>query len=336
MSLKSAQTILEEEVRLLYNVPEEAALDQIAEPRRTYVQYALETVHRGRIVLDELRPYRSLDKIRFLDAGCAYGGFLAAAVESGAREVVGVDVDDRFLKIARRFLPEFGIPYRIEKGDASDPEFLAPFGRFDLITCNDVIEHVDSVPRLVESLAGALEGGGCLYVAAPNRMCPEFIRKDPHFQFFGIVLLERLSAERYAVTKTGWPHYDVGHYLELPDHRALFESQGVTFEVINPPAGDPGAIVERLSAEYREVRAMGEAFEDPKLPPDLVEETRRAVAAAADTFERRVAAGDPPAEIALDYAVPVWHFLARRPGVESGTGGGLGAKLKTAWRRLRA
>lgn len=350
MSLRTAEAVLEREVRRLYDVPEEAAVESLPEPKQTYVRYALETVKRGRLALDELRPYKRLKDIRFLDAGCAYAGFLAAAAEAGAREVVGVDVDDRFLDIARPFISATGIPHRIEKGDVSDPAFLSSFGRFDLITCNDVIEHVDSVPRCLESLAGALAEDGYLYLAAPNRLCPDFIRKDPHFQYFGIVLLERPDARRYYVERTGWPHYDVGDYYDLAQfRRILVEEHGLTMQVINAPGeAEAPQVVSRLEADFREIEALGAAFEDPPAPADLVAQIQVEVVREVAAFRSRVeryrsleGAGDPAAgaaalEIARDYSVAVWHILAHRPAVgsapgESGEKSG-GASL---WQRLR-
>lgn len=326
MELQAAQTVLEKEVRRLYRAPEGVPVEKLDEPMRTYVQYALETVLRGRIALDEIRPYRALSGIRFLDAGCAYGGFLAAAAEAGAQEVVGVELDDRFLDIARPFLAACGVPHQLEKGDASDVAFLGGLGGFDIITCNDVIEHVESVPRLVESLAGVLNAGGCLYIAAPNRMCPEFIRKDPHFQFFGIVLLPPESAKRYQFARTRWPHYDVGDYFPYEVHRALLQERGLEVDVINVPQGQERERIADLEAQFREIEETGAAFHHPDLPEDLIAEVRAAVKAAVEEFRNRVArfrsleasgpsqaAETAAAEIVRDFAVPVWHLVARRP-----------------------
>ena len=326
MGMQAAEAVLEKEVRRLYMVPEGAPVEELSEPSRTYVKYALQTVSRGRQAMEEIRPYRALRGSRFLDAGCAYGGFLAAAAEAGAREVVGIDVDDRFLDIARPFLAAYGIQHQVAKGDASDPAFMKPLGGFDLITCNDVIEHVDSIPRLVESLAGAVNEGGCVYIAAPNRLCPDFIRKDPHFQLFGIVLLPRDAAQRYYFSTTEWRQYDVGEYLELADHRALIESHGLELEVINVPAGSPLQRVQELEAQFREIEETGAGFNDPRLSEDLNQEVRAAVAAAVAGFRRKVArlreleaSGDggaveaEAAGIVRDHAVAVWHLVARRP-----------------------
>lgn len=346
MNLRAAETVLEREVRRLYEVPPDAPVEDLEEPARTYVRYALETVKRGRLALDELRPYKSLKGIRFLDAGCAYAGFLFAAAEAGAREVVGVDMDDRFLNIARPFIGATGIPHRLEKGDVSDPAFLGSFGPFDLITCNDVIEHVDSVPRCLESLAGALAPDGYLYLAAPNRLCPDFIRKDPHFQFFGIVLLPRPDARRYCVEKTKWPHYDVGDYYEIPDFRPLLDKLGLEFQVINAPdEAESRRLIGRLEADFDEIERRGMAFDEPAIPAELVEQVRHAVAETAAAFHLRVerfraleaemdpAAGQAALELALDYAVPVWHILVHKPGApKSGNGGGFWGRLKGALR----
>ncbi|HEX2643904.1 MAG TPA: methyltransferase domain-containing protein [Thermoanaerobaculia bacterium] len=344
MNLRAAETVLEREVRRLYEVPPEAPIESLDEPARTYVRYALETVKRGRLALEELRPYKRLKGIRFLDAGCAYAGFLAAAAEAGASEVVGVDMDDRFLDIARPFIGATGIPHRLEKGDVSDAAFLSSFGAFDLITCNDVIEHVDSVPRCLESLAGALAADGYLYLAAPNRLCPEFIRKDPHFQFFGIVLLPRPDARRFYVEKTKWPHYDVGDYYEIPDFRPLLDRLGLEFQVINAPdEAASRALIGRLEADFDEIERRGMAFDEPAVPAELVEQVRQAVAETAATFHHRVerfraleAAKDPAAgpaalELGRDYAVPVWHILVHKPGTKP-EGGGLWGRLKGALR----
>ena len=48
----------------------------------------------------------------------------------------------------------------------TDPGAI-PSGRFDAVTCLDVLEHVPDVPGMVKTLASYLRPGGVLYVSAP-------------------------------------------------------------------------------------------------------------------------------------------------------------------------
>ncbi len=56
-----------------------------------YVRFALSTTLRGRTFADFISPYVARPR-RFLDVGCAYGGFLRAWRERGA-DVVGVEIE---------------------------------------------------------------------------------------------------------------------------------------------------------------------------------------------------------------------------------------------------
>ena len=92
MERETPAQVLERTIRELYGVAADADIDTLTEPLRSYVTYSLGTVDRGRWTLDELRPFGLKPGFRFFDAGCAYGGFLAAATEAGARENIRVGV----------------------------------------------------------------------------------------------------------------------------------------------------------------------------------------------------------------------------------------------------
>ncbi len=67
-----------------------------------YFEYAISSNDRGRAIADLLARYTSIAGKRYLDAGCAYAGFLVAMAERGAAETVGIDVDPRLLLLRRR------------------------------------------------------------------------------------------------------------------------------------------------------------------------------------------------------------------------------------------
>lgn len=322
MANPTPSEVLERNVRRLYGVAEDVPFETLQEPLRSYVEYSLGTVDRGRWTLDELRPFGLKPGFRFLDAGCAYGGYLAAAVEAGAKVVVGVDVNEKYLRIARELLPALGVTARIEQGSLSDQDFMRSLGTFDVITCADVIEHVDDVPATIANLAGALAHGGLLYVAVPNARCPSFVRRDPHFQLFGITLLDPPGARRYCRLATGSDYYDVGEFHSLERYQELMRRHGLEVQVINEPA--PGEAIVELRRETMHLREEARQFQNPRLPSDLVEEVRAAALRLVDRIEAAIASSEErqgwrfwrrPGEfrdLLRTYAIPTWHLLGRR------------------------
>src|SRR5581483_9656225 len=82
-----------------------------------------------------------------LDAGCGSGGFLHWLVDRGSfRSVAGIDVAGAAVELARKRVP--GADLRVA------PLAAIPFddASFDLVICNDVLQHVDE-SELARSLA---------------------------------------------------------------------------------------------------------------------------------------------------------------------------------------
>lgn len=101
---------------------------------------------------------------RVLDAGCgtAYGARLLA--EGGAREVVGVDIAQSVLAAVAPSMPE---SVRLAPGDLRALDFED--GRFDLVVCFEVIEHVTDPSTVLDELVRVLASGGLLLISSPNR-----------------------------------------------------------------------------------------------------------------------------------------------------------------------
>lgn len=325
MDRETPAQVLERTIRELYGVPADADIDTLTEPLRSYVTYSLGTVDRGRWTLDELRPFGLKPGFRFFDAGCAYGGFLAAATEAGAREVAGVDVNEKYLRIARELLAAYGIPARIESGSLSDRNLFESLGTFDLITCADVIEHVDDVPATIENLCRALAPGGLLYLAVPNARCPSFVRKDPHFQLFGITLLDPPAAKQYSRHVTGTDYYDVGEFHTLSRYLELLRANGLEADVINSPQ-DPQKALADLTRDVALLEEDARTFKDSRLPAEMVETLREETLKVAAQIRKEIDAcgrrawwrfwEEPasPEAVLREYAIPTWHFLGRKRG----------------------
>ena len=112
--------------------------------------------------LDEhdLRPLKGR---RAADVGCG-AGLLAEPLARLGAEVIAVDAAPENIEAARAHAAGQGleIDYRVGGVEALG-------GRFDLVTCLEVVEHVADVRAFVAGLADALAPDGVLILSTPNR-----------------------------------------------------------------------------------------------------------------------------------------------------------------------
>jgi SAM-dependent methyltransferase len=100
---------------------------------------------------------------RVLDAACGtgYGSAILAAV--GAVQVVGVDLDPRSLRYARRHFAGPNLEFRL--ADCERLEF--PPGSFDWIVSSNTLEHLHHPERFLAGAHRLVSAGGGLVVAVP-------------------------------------------------------------------------------------------------------------------------------------------------------------------------
>jgi SAM-dependent methyltransferase len=97
-----------------------------------------------------------------LDAGCGAGWGLSVLRGRGAATVTGIDLSSGAVAEARQRVP--GV--LVIRGDLSS---LPPeVGRFGLVTCFEVLEHIEEYGAVLDALSGALEPDGILMVSSPN------------------------------------------------------------------------------------------------------------------------------------------------------------------------
>jgi SAM-dependent methyltransferase len=113
-------------------------------------------------LLDRFPPCSSSNRARpieILDAGCGTGG--TTRVLSPRGRVIGIDFSSEALRLAR----QRGLP-RLVRASVNELPFRSE--RFDLVTCFDVLYHlnVDDVAALAE-LRRVLRPGGVLHVRLP-------------------------------------------------------------------------------------------------------------------------------------------------------------------------
>ena len=107
---------------------------------------------------DLLALLPDVDGRRVLDLGCGAGQLAHYLAAAGAAEVVGVDVSERMLELARAGWAHPRVTYRRE---AIEEVTFSP-ARFDLIVSSLVLHYVDDYAGLVLRIAGWLAPGGVL------------------------------------------------------------------------------------------------------------------------------------------------------------------------------
>ena len=148
---------------------------------------------------------------RWLDFGCAEGGYAAALLRNGASTVVGVDVAEGRIKGAiERKIPN--ACFQVFNGAQLD----FADGSFDGAFVNEVLEHVVDEQESLKEIHRVLRAGGHLIVMSPNRWFPI----EGHDVSIGnltlgpaplIPWLPEPFTRNWTKARNYWPHQLVGH-----------------------------------------------------------------------------------------------------------------------------
>lgn len=104
---------------------------------------------------------------KVMELGCFAGGSTAAIAERyEIGEMVGVDIDERFLGAARRFVSQR--PARCSFVHGYGEALPFPDDEFDAIVTEDTFEHVEDLSTTLAECRRVLTSGGRLYAAFPG------------------------------------------------------------------------------------------------------------------------------------------------------------------------
>jgi 2-polyprenyl-3-methyl-5-hydroxy-6-metoxy-1,4-benzoquinol methylase len=199
-------------------------LQRMQPPYSVWFEYSMTTNRRAEQSWQEIAPWLPPNARRYLDIGCGTGGCLVAAHRRGL-EVRGIEIDPSRIALGEANCLDVGLQGCIQQADILDEAQVSQLGKFDVITMLSVLEHVLDVPKTLENVTRMLNPGGILFMEIPNRECLSFVGADPHYNLFGITLLEPVDAMAYQkifITT----EYEVGDYYPLSFYLQRLERAG--------------------------------------------------------------------------------------------------------------
>lgn len=283
---------------------------------QNYVRYAMNSLYRGAKIVNEVVG-GDTEVVRYLDVGCAYGGCpIVMAETNNAIECVGIEYENRLLGLAEKLAQERGVSDKVKFhcADITDFDAVGHYGKFDLITCLDVLEHVLDPDEAIRSLASLMSNNGCLRVDIPNKYSFHQIRSDPHHHLFGSVLLTRPDAIRvFEHEFPGNKRYTVGYFHPLEWYIERFKAYGVSVEILDSVEIDDSALQKTVDSVF-EVGYLLDSISPgdvhwPSWRIDMVSKMIKEIFIIVEEDMNRVRAGLLDPELfQIRYSVPVFHL----------------------------
>ena len=124
--------------------------------------------------LDWINGLSPLAGASVLDVGCG-GGILADAMARSGAVVTGIDLAAKALRVAQLHALEaqtVGVTYLEISAEGLAAEKA---GKFDVVTCMEMLEHVPDPASVVRACAGLVKPGGWVYFSTLNRNPKSFL-----------------------------------------------------------------------------------------------------------------------------------------------------------------
>lgn len=245
-----------------------------------YIETELGSLNRSR---DHVRAFCAYfgDKALFsgkacLDIGCSSGNSLIAFAEHGAARAVGLEVSSGRYQTA--LVNAAGCPDAVRsvlQPLHADIQTIAPaqLGSFDIIFCNDVLEHVADPVAAVEKICLLLKDlpTAFAYVNLRNFQNPRTVLHEPHYDIPCLSLLPYDLAVQYYNWCRQDPTvpYEVFRWDTLENYRTMFEASGKQCTFFGEAA--PGlSVIDQLFGEMADLQpALEQYCREHSVPDDI-------------------------------------------------------------------
>ena len=232
----TGENYVQEYLKYWYNSQNREMIDlqeiqNLEPPESIWFEFAMSTNWRGNEIAQSIRCYIPQKSKKYLDIGCGFGGFLIAFSKLGL-EVTGIEIDHQRIILSRANCKDHQLFNCVFFKNILD-EDIDTIGKFDVITCIDVIEHVSDVKQTFTNIDKLLNKDGTIFLEIPNKDSIEFVTNDGHFKLFGITLLHRDEAIQYHKKFFNFK-YDVGEYYTLDYYLSLLKNTYSTTIIKTP------------------------------------------------------------------------------------------------------
>jgi len=123
--------------------------------------------------LDYIDRRAGLQGKQVLDVGCG-GGILSESMAQRGAQVTGIDMGEAPLAVARLHQHESGVEVSYIQSTAEAFAAEHP-GRFDVVTCLEMLEHVPDPASVVAACATLVKPGGEVFFSTINRNPKSFL-----------------------------------------------------------------------------------------------------------------------------------------------------------------
>jgi len=117
--------------------------------------------------LDFINRCMDLSGKQVIDVGCG-GGILSEAMAASGAVVTGIDISRSALSVARNHAETSGLAIEYHQSTVEEMAENAA-GRFDLVTCMELLEHVPDPGAIVRACGTLAREGGAAVFATLNR-----------------------------------------------------------------------------------------------------------------------------------------------------------------------
>ncbi|MDI9330193.1 MAG: bifunctional 2-polyprenyl-6-hydroxyphenol methylase/3-demethylubiquinol 3-O-methyltransferase UbiG [Alphaproteobacteria bacterium] len=124
--------------------------------------------------LEWIKERAPLQDSQVLDVGCG-GGILADAMARAGGHVLGIDLAEKALKMAQLHALEAQTPRVQYRSISAEALAVEQAGRFDVVTCMEMLEHVPDPASVVRACATLVKPGGWVFFSTLNRNPKSFL-----------------------------------------------------------------------------------------------------------------------------------------------------------------